>query len=192
MITNPQVDGQDFFEQMASYRGPYRILAQCIENVTHPKSVLDIGCGCGHAVTYFDERGIPAYGWDGDPASKLHSERPDLIRILDFRDEIILPTRYDLVICTETAEHIDEEFGSALVDTVAESVGRILVWSAAQSGQEWPGHVNLQHPDYWIAKLEPYGLSVDLAKTLVLRDLMVQRHAQHEYCASNFVVMVRA
>src|ERR1700690_2824043 len=198
MIQNPRVPGRAgemaFFEQMAECREPYRRLAQCIEEIAQPTSVLDIGCGCGHVITYFAEKRIaycPVFGVDGDVESRKWSEKPELIRIADLRVSTWFSVNFDLVICTETAEHIDEKFADVLVETVAHHTERMLVWSAAQPGQEGPGHVNLQFPEYWTAKLALYGLRVDEEKTATLRARMLETHAQHEYCASNFVVMVR-
>src|ERR1700690_1145762 len=198
MIQNPRVPGRAgemaFFEQMAECREPYRRLAQCIEEIAQPTSVLDIGCGCGYVITYFAKKRIaycPVFGVDGDVESRKWSEKPELIRIADLRLPTFFSMNFDLVICTETAEHIDEKFADVLVETVAHHTERMLVWSAAQPGQEWPGHVNLQHPDYWIKKLKAHGLELDKAATQRLQMLILREHAQHEYAVTNFLVMVR-
>lgn len=190
-IVNPPVDGQPFFEQMRDCRAPYRILAQCIGEVCSPfQTVLDVGCGVGHAIQYFKEKGHEIWGVDGDPEAARISECPDDIAIADFRSPVSFPVA-DLVICTETAEHIEEQYADMIVASVVASVANLLVWSAAQPGQEWPGHVNLQPTSYWQSKLYAAGLLWDRPRTERLRTLMVANHAQHEYSATNFIVMRR-
>ena len=184
-----------FFDHMWTCRENYRKLAQCemgVASLMRTSSVLDIGCGVGHGVAYFQEELPEAHvtGWDLELAVTHAHRRYPKNRFLTFD----LDTRtdpVDLVICTETAEHLPESDADHFVNCVTAAVGRELIWSAAPPGQNWEGHINLQHAPYWLAKLEARGLVVDWRSTGELRARMLEMHAQHEFCCSNFVYLRR-
>jgi hypothetical protein len=182
-----------FFEQMVGCRDAYRRLADCIHETLSPSRALDLGAGLGYV-----SRRLCELGWDAC-ASDLYApeglrEGPAEMWLsrIDLKIRPVRPPLYRVVICTETAEHIPEPFADAVVANVALRATHYIVWSAAQPGQEWPGHVNLQLPSYWLGKFVARGWAPDYAKTERLRGLMVSRHAQHEYAATNFYVLGRA
>lgn len=181
-----------FFDHMWTCRENYRKLAQCEIEVrrTVGGAVLDIGCGVGHGVDYFRECRVDATGWDLDLAVTHARRRYPLAKFEVFNLDT-RTTPVDLVICTETAEHLPESDADRFVDCVTAAVGRELIWSAAPPGQLWEGHINLQHAPYWLAKLEARGLVVDWRSTGELRARMIETHAQHEYAAANFHVLRR-
>jgi SAM-dependent methyltransferase len=183
-----------FFEHMWECRENYRKLARAELAVTWPvpHSILDIGCGVGHGVAFMQEM-LPdtlVTGWDlhlaVSHARKRYPHHRFLTFDLDTRD---VPA--DLVICTETAEHLPECDADRFVDCVTAAVGHTLVWSAAPPGQKWIGHVNLQPPEYWLTKLRAHGLAVDSNATQALRATMWRTEAQHMYCNENFYVLHR-
>ena len=100
--------------------------------------------------------------------------------------------RYDVAICTEMAEHLPESRADDVVKSVAERALKCIVWSAAQPGQEWEGHVNMQPPAYWLEKFARYGWIVDEYATGKLRALMVFQQAQHWMGVTNFHILVRS
>lgn len=178
-----------FYEQMHTIREPYRRLAAAIEATVGPvSSVRDIGCGVGHVVQWFAERGHDARGWDLPLAIKL--ARDDARPLLD--TSMAEWPSADLVICTETAEHVPEADAEAFLIDVARATRRLLVWSAAPPGQEWEGHVNCQPAAYWLERLARHDLIVDRDRTDNLRRVMRQTHAQHEHCAASFYVFRRS
>lgn len=181
---------REFFEHMATCRGAYRRLADAIHVVLGFHRVLDIGAGLGFVAGRLAELGWDAtacdpYAPEGlkDCACKWRCWKSHL-------DERWLPgPTYDVVICTETAEHIDASAGDTIVANVAGTARTHIVWSAAQPGQEWPGHVNLQPPSYWLERFARLGWSDWSTATKKLRSEMLERHAQHEYAADNFFVL---
>lgn len=61
----------------------------------------------------------------------------------------------DLSICLEVAEHMTErEARKVLLPTLSTYSAGVLMFSAAQPGQEGTGHINLQTPDYWVRTIE--------------------------------------
>lgn len=118
------------------------------------ESVLDVGCGEGHAVRYFTDRGISASGFDGLRQNVEHSVAP--IELHDLRDgPFALPV--DLVHCCEVAEHLEERYLPNLLSTLAN--GRVIAMTHAVPGQGGHHHVNCQPAEYWITRVEAIGYS---------------------------------
>jgi len=185
-----------FFEHMAARRDAYRRLGDCIHETLGAHVAIDLGAGLGYVPGRLRELGWEAYASDllapedlrEAPAEMWLRSPIDLATRLPFG----IAWREDVVICTETAEHVAEEHADAVVLNVAARAVRYIVWSAAQPGQEWPGHVNLQPPAYWLEKFARHGWVPDEERTATLRRLMLERHAQHEYAVSNFYVLKSA
>jgi len=189
-----------FFEHMATCRDAYRRLGDCIAETFFPATwgvpdtslcALDLGAGLGYVVGRMREQGWKVEASDLHAPEDLREPGVFWCQRIDLSKEWGGVNLYPVVICTETAEHIPELHADAVVRNVACRATRYIVWSAAQPGQGWPGHVNLQPPAYWLERFARHGWAPDEAKTALLRRLMLERHAQHEYCASNFFVLSR-
>ena len=130
----------------------------------HPKTVLDVGCGYGHAVAWFLYRGIYAFGIDGYAPAIEKSMAPKYVALHDFRTG---PTggrlTYDLCWCAEFVEHIEEKY----IPNFAECFTRckVLAMTHAIPNQLGHHHVNCQPAEYWIEKLRYYGLKYDSVAT---------------------------
>ena len=116
------------------------------------RSVLDVGCGEGFAVGYFQRLGVSAHGIDGLPANVDRA-----VAQVALHDLTTGPYRMraDLVVCIEVAEHIEERFVANLIDTLAN--GRVICMTAAGPGQDGHHHVNCQPSEYWVEKLASKG-----------------------------------
>jgi len=181
--------GPTFFAQMGTCREPYRRLADCIQEICPepPMTVIDLGCGLGFVIERLQELGAEVQGYDLFGSSNIVP-----IHQVDLTDPLVGFGRADLVICTETAEHLPARDADTLVRHVVESARRAIVWSAAPPGQsaDAVGHINEQPPAYWLERFARLGWATDQRRTARLRALMVERHAQHEYCADSFHVLV--
>ena len=116
------------------------------------RSVLDVGCGEGHAVKWFRDAGIDAEGIDGLALNVERAVTPILLHDLT-AGPFIHPV--DLVWCCEVAEHIDPEKVDNLIDTLAN--GRVIAMTHAVPGQGGWHHVNCQPAGYWIEQIEARG-----------------------------------
>ncbi|REJ88244.1 MAG: methyltransferase domain-containing protein [Planctomycetota bacterium] len=115
-------------------------------------SVLDVGCGEGHCVRYFYEKGIPAFGFDGLKANVDNAVFP--IALHDLRcGPFVMPVA--LAHCCEVVEHIEERYLNNVLQTLAN--GRLIAMTHALPGQGGYHHVNCQSSDYWIDRIEPLG-----------------------------------
>lgn len=121
-----------------------------------PASMLDIGCGEGHAASWFLARGVDAYGIDGCETERTAIPR-DRIIIADFEaDDFTPPQRtFDLGWCCEFVEHVDEKRVDRILDVFR--LCRVVAMTHAVPGQAGHHHVNCQPPEYWEEKLISIG-----------------------------------
>lgn len=187
---DPGEHNREFFLFMQQCRDAYRRLADCIHETMGRQRALDLGAGLGLVGARLQELGWHCCSADPHSPPDLR-EGHDWWNGLDLRLPGSCYPKFQCVICTETAEHIEEQYADAIVDNCDGRAGEWCVWSAAQPGQEWPGHVNLQPADYWIAKFVARGWKVHEAKTTQLRGLMLHHGAQHVGARDNFQVFGR-
>ncbi len=122
-----------------------------------PKSIVDIGCGAGIYLKEFSEKGINnLLGLDGSPAAaeEFLLSRDKLI-IFDLAQKYNFEENYDLGLCLEVAEHLEERDADILVETII-SASDNIIFSAAVPGQgpRSIGHINEQPHSYWIDKFK--------------------------------------
>lgn len=123
------------------------------------RTVLDVGCGLGHAVRWFHEHGAHALGVDGSESAIADSVAPHYCARHDFRDGAIRwqhNETFDLVWSAEFVEHVHEDFVPNIMQAFARS-RRYLLMTHATPGQGGHHHVNEQPAEYWIDAVERYG-----------------------------------
>jgi glycosyltransferase involved in cell wall biosynthesis len=185
-------EDREFFEFMRMCRDSYRKLGECIHEVVGAQATaLDLGCGVGGTTGRLKELGWGVKGMEYSPDARALAEPGLEVLPLDLMAVPPEPEVVDCVVCTETAEHIDPAYADTVVDNVVLRAKGLIVFSAAQPGQEYEGHVNLQPIDYWVEKFWAKGFAVSLPETLKLRELMVAGRAQHWAAARNFLVLRR-
>jgi SAM-dependent methyltransferase len=144
-------------------RGSRRSAARMVPIVAgrlQPRSVLDVGCGRGVWLEAWTRAGVEdCLGVDGDYVDPRRLAIPrerfvarDLSRTFD------LGRDFDLVQSLETAEHIDERFADAFIDTLCRH-GRMVLFSAAVPGQGGESHVNERPAEYWRRKFMARGFA---------------------------------
>lgn len=158
-----------FFEWHVPRREAYEALGLHIERSYMPKSVLDIGCGNGYllgGMTGVKRR----VGIDWSPHAKEFI--PDGVQFIE-GDLLSIPhwthDWYDLVICMEVAEHLDETHAFEVVHATKHRAANLVIFSAAFPGQGGHGHVNEQPMDYWIEKFNKSGLDYSYGSSMNLR-----------------------
>jgi len=118
-------------------------------------NLVDFGCGMGNYVKTFQENGIGAAGFDGNPNT------PDLTngmcKILDLSKEILFDKQFDWVMSLEVGEHLPKEFEEIFINNLHNNnkYGIILSW--AIEGQGGHGHINEQNCDYIKSKFNKLG-----------------------------------
>lgn len=140
-------------------------------------SMVDLGCGTGGMVDAAIQRGLTAYGIDGDPA--LEGNR----RIVQHdytRGPYYLIPAPDLIWCVEFAEHVAQPCEGNWLATLQGA--RVLLFSAAVPGQGGWHHVNEQPSSYWVDRLVATGWQIHLEATA-----WVQANATDRYVRAGMV-----
>ena len=121
-------------------------------------SVLDVGCGEGHAVKFFHGLGLHAHGVDGLATNVLRAVAPIALHDI-LSGPYYMPV--DMTWSCEVAEHIREDKVDNYIDTLVN--GRVIAMTHAVPGQDGYNHVNCQPAEYWIERIcrRGYFLSED-------------------------------
>jgi len=140
------------------------------------KSVLDIGCGFGYALKYFDEKlKLDIYGIDGSDKVIELSFYPDKIIANDYSKGISnFNKQIDLVWSTEFLEHVDAQHIPNFMKDI--SLGKYCVVTHGVPGQAGHHHVNCQSKEYWINIFKDYGMYYDEIETETVRKLATEDH----------------
>jgi SAM-dependent methyltransferase len=140
------------------------------------RSVLDIGCGMGTNLAWFDEYGYDVLGVEGHPNAVANSLVSGKIIQHDFSKGRWSPeSGIDLCICTEFAEHVEPEFEENWM--IAVDRCKFLLLAAAPPGQGGYHHVNEQPDEYWIKRFKSRGFVQDIEVTKMLRATCARKPA---------------
>ena len=126
------------------------------------KSIYDLGCGLGLYVRRFNENGIDAVGFDGNPITHIlpNCWVKDLTKPLDL-------FLVDWVLSLEVGEHIPKELSQNYIDNLKNLNKEGIVLSWAIPGQGGDGHVNELPNEDVIAMFPEY--TYDVEASLYLR-----------------------
>ena len=134
------------------------------------QSMIDIGCGYGHAAEYFQKFLIHCTGVEGyKPAieNKVCScpvvEHDYTLGELDLANH----TRWNLGWCAEVVEHIEEKYLPNLLHTF-KACDHVCITHAVP-GQDGYHHVNCQTSEYWVDRFTEAGFIYDAENTALLR-----------------------
>jgi len=182
-----------FYEKHDRWREEYNIIAEFLFTELDFSNVIDFGCGISYFLSAFARKGISILGLD---ASHFAVEAADesvksSILVRDLRFPLFVGGA-DLVICTEVAEHMEEEYAENLIDNISRASKKWLFFTAATPKQTGgTNHVNLQDHDYWYEKLDSRGLEVDWNKTQRLRMILSERIEYMHWFKENSTILRR-
>lgn len=123
-----------------------------------PNSVIDVGCGDGTWLRCFLEAGVKRiFGLDGTYVSE------DMLKIdssnfqaCDLENPPDIQDKFDLAICLEVAEHLNETSSPKLVSFLTQLADFVL-FSAAIPLQVGVNHINTRWQDYWANLFQSQG-----------------------------------
>lgn len=166
----------DYFYDERFATGPFRekkwapYFYNLILNKFHPSSVVDFGCGTGDILESFEKNGMEILGIDGSKACKKYCRiRSDRFLLYDLRNRLHLEKKYDLCLCIEVAEHIEEKYSDALISNLSSS-SCLIIFTAAGLRQPGVDHCNLKPHQWWIEKFKKFGFVLDKESTEWLRE----------------------
>lgn len=144
------------------------------------ESMIDVGCGAGTALDWFEAHGCHAIGVDGLPpegddriAEHDYTTGPWPRKVRGNRME----GATDLVWCCEFVEHIEEQYIDNFLETFL--MGRIVMMTHGLYWQDGHHHVNLQAPGYWIDRVRAAGFKFLARDTIESRNLVLQQYWKH-------------
>lgn len=201
--TDWKAEDHPFYEDPANpHLGGFRIGGD--EATTYPdlwtwlvndykvESVIDVGCGDGVAVRFFETL-LPGsvIGVDGVP------QPADNIFHHDFTDDEWVPKssgfqllpKYDLVWCVEFVEHVEEKFIPNFLETF--KFAKTILMTHAMPGQQGHHHVNLRTPTYWIGCMAAIGYRRDEELTKKTRELSGLNKSPFNHFARSGMAFVR-
>lgn len=136
-----------------------------------PQSVIDIGCGCGIYMKAFYDLGIEdVIGYDGSKHALEKGLLPEKMFLHDLREHLLVDRKYDLCLCIEVAEHINNEYSIQLVQTLA-NASDIVFFTAASPGQGGLHHVNERPYEFWEGIFHKFGFRMDEQTEAVRREM---------------------
>lgn len=140
-----------------------------------PKKVIDFGCGPGIFIKEFEKRGVKVLGVDGSMAAKENAViDKDKIIVKDLRTDIIIKGNFDLTMCFEVAEHIDNKFSETLVKNVTKN-SKTVLFTAAKKGQGGTDHINEQSSGFWIDLFKKQGFKLKEELTKKMKKEMIEQ-----------------
>lgn len=141
------------------------------------RSVIDVGCGEGHALSHFAHAGCSlVHGVDGVPQREPYIEQHDYTT-----GPLVPEVRYDLCWCCEFVEHVKPRYAPNFISTFL--AADLLLMSHATPGQGGHHHVNCQPSGFWIALLAGYGFECDPWLTIACRELAAECPEPRNYFA---------
>ncbi len=145
-------------QQEGSFISAQKVIS-FINEVFHPNSVVDVGCGVGYWLKVWDEKfGVKdIFGIEGPyvNVNMLHVS-PKLVRFQDLKLPFEIDRRFDIAMSLEVAEHLPESCSDNFVQSLIK-LSDIIIFSAAIIGQVGTYHINEQMPDYWANKFKRHN-----------------------------------
>jgi len=161
-----------FFEEWGRNNKDYvdmsRRITDFLYEMLKPRSLIDLGCGCGVYSHFFKERGVKVLALDGvNPPKEESFPLPMIIEDLT-RPIFNKWGAFDVTLCLEVAEHIPEKYLDPFLKNLTR-FSETLVLSAAPPHQGGHYHVNEQPKRYWVQKLAREGFVYNRPLTLTGR-----------------------
>ncbi len=169
-------DAAFYREIHAGSKASAEVVTSFLSAVLGCRSVVDFGCGTGLWLRAFADLGVQDFmGVDGDHID-VDSLAIDGERFVarDLKKPVDLDRRFDLAICLEVAEHLPDESGGVLVDSLTRHSDRVL-FSAGIPHQLGTGHISGRWPSAWVDAFGEKGyIPLDVVRPRVWNDSRVE------------------
>lgn len=150
-------------------------------------SVIDVGCGEGHACGYFASLGLgldDVIGIDGVDQGDAWGHNARFIAHDYTKGKLGLSSMgYEVDLCwsCEFVEHIEEQYIPNFLETFG--CARHILMTHAEPGQQGHHHVNCQPRDYWVGVMAAIGYELDWDLSLLCRAKAMRNEHEHNHFA---------
>jgi hypothetical protein len=167
-LYNPDDEIRKPLGENCPYLAYYRCLDVAFGGLNGIKSVCDVGCATGHLIanvksnySEIDIKGIEYFSYH--KFSSNCRVKKD-IEIWDIRDLWEDDKKYDIVNCSEMAEHIDKPFAAIMMMNLKKLTGKYLVmtWAGGDPNHQ---HFNPLEYDAYVSFVSQFGFEQDHEKT---------------------------
>lgn len=147
----------DYSKNLHTTEGPREALKLMLEGLDS-SSILDVGCGQGHWLNAAENMGIiDVIGIDGNSIEASELLFPsEKFKQLDLNEPWNLQRKFDVLICLEVAEHLDEISAECFIKCLCNH-SNLIFFSAACPDQMGQNHVHCRWPAYWQKMFNDYG-----------------------------------
>lgn len=150
------------------------------------QSVIDVGCGEGHAVKFFESIGCHAQGIDGVAQNTNRTVQHDYTQ----GPFGLQWGAFDMVWCCEFVEHIEERYIPNFLATF--TIADLVLMTHAEPGQAGHHHVNCQPASYWQGVMAAIGYELDRVLTRDARNRAGLNPNPYNHFARSGLAFVRA
>ncbi|MBU2592693.1 MAG: class I SAM-dependent methyltransferase [Patescibacteria group bacterium] len=153
---------RDFnYQNQADARRSAEYIVPIVMDLVNPKSVVDLGCGAGEFLSRFIKSGAKDILGVEAKWMNLKNLRIPKKNFLyaNLEKPLKLKRKFDLVVCLEVAEHLDQKYAKRLIKTIT-SLGPVVLFSAAIPLQGGVAHLNEQWPKYWAELFSQRGFII--------------------------------
>ena len=137
-----------------------------------PQSIIDVGCGSGQPLSYFDNQNIELTGIDGSPIALFHAKIkfPNIsFYNHDFTKGTLNTERYfDIGLSIEFLEHVKEEYQENYMNLFKRCKKCYVTF--APPGMPGYHHVNCRTEEYWIEVFASHGFKFLKEETDIIRN----------------------
>lgn len=182
----------EWFQGHYNLQHEYRMLADAIHDNFDFETAIDVGCGVGFVMERLDEWKHVVIGIDGSKHA-VEIAPPRIRNQIATADITELEPRikYDLVICTEVAEHMPEQHADKLVSVLCQYALGPIFFTAATPGQGGNDHINEQPHEYWVRKFADNSFVLNGAVTETMRARLADECKGMHWFGKNTLVFNR-
>ncbi|EKD90509.1 MAG: glycosyl transferase family protein [uncultured bacterium] len=151
-------------------------LADMVNEVLAPKSLLDIGCAYGYIPIRLREKGVAAHGIDISDFAISQANKPylsvgDATNLSQFKNR-----EFEVLVASEMMEHIPENKIDSAIKEAKRVASKYIVYLIAMKGfashegehDHDISHVSVHNRKFWLDKFQRLGLDRDVDKERML------------------------